>query len=132
MQQSEEKGKTNNLIIRSLKSFRYAFDGVKTLWREEHNFRIHIFAAVLVLILGFIFHISILEWISIILASGFVIGAEILNTSIENLADFVSPEKHHEIKKIKDLAAAAVLISAIVALIIGTLIFLPYILNTFF
>lgn len=124
----KDKQNTNN-VFKSIKSFRYAFDGLKTLWREEHNFHIHILAAVIVIFLGIIFQISTFEWIAAILAIGVVFIAEIINTSIENLADFVHPEKHLHIKKIKDLAAAAVLISAFSALIIGMLIFLPKILD---
>ena len=124
----KDKQNTNN-VFKSIKGFRYAFDGLKTLWREEHNFHIHILAAVIVIFLGIIFQISKFEWIAAILAIGVVFIAEIINTSIENLADFVHPEKHLHIKKIKDLAAAAVLISAFSALIIGMLIFLPKILD---
>jgi len=69
-----------------------------------------------------------LEWIAVVVAFGFVIAMEIVNSAIENIADFVSPEKHEMIKKIKDLAAAAVLIAAITAFIIGLIIFVPKIL----
>lgn len=103
----------------------FAFNGLKILWKEEHNFRIHIFATVLAIIAGFIFKISSFEWLAILLAIGLVLTAEIINSSIENLADFVSPKKHNQMKKIKDLSAAAVLVSAILALIVGVIIFLP-------
>jgi len=97
--------------------------------KEEHNFRIHLIAALCVLIAGFVFHLSELEWIAIVFAIGFVMAFEIINTSVETIADFISPEKHEKIKIIKDLAAAGVLISAISALIIGLIIFLPKILS---
>jgi diacylglycerol kinase len=108
-----------------LNSFKYAFDGFKTLLFEEHNARIHLFVAFFVVIAGFYFHISNTEWLFIITCIGFVFFAELVNSSIENIADFISPQKHSSIKKIKDLAAAAVLTSVIAAVIIGIIIFLP-------
>ena len=118
-------------IKKRLHSFKYAFNGLKILIKEEHNARIHIVATVLVIISGLIFKISHLEWIAVIFAIGLVLAAEILNTSIENLADFVSPDKHNRIRKVKDLAAAGVFVSAIAALLVGLFIFLPKILQLF-
>ena len=82
-------------------------------------------AAIIAVIAGFIFQISKLEWLAIVFAIGLVFILEIINTAIEHLANFMSPDKHDAIKKIKDLAAAAVLIAAITAFIIGLIIFLP-------
>jgi len=107
------------------KSFVYAFNGLKILWQEEHNSRIHFVAVVLVTFVSFFLHLSFNEWVAVILCFGFVISTEIINSSIENIADFISPEKHDKIKKIKDLAAAAVLVAAITAVIVGILIFVP-------
>lgn len=114
-----------------LKSFCYAFNGLKILWKEEHNARIHLIIAFLVVIAGFIFRISVTEWLAVLLSIGFVLALEIFNSSIENLADFVSPEKHEKIKKIKDLSAAGVLIAAITAFVVGLIIFLPKIFSLF-
>ena len=111
--------------LQRLKSFTYAFNGLKILLREEHNARIHFVIAVSVTIAGFALKISALEWIAIVIAIGFVITTEIINSAIENIADFISPEKHEMIKKIKDLAAAGVLVSALTALTTGLIIFLP-------
>ena len=111
-----------------LRSFKCAFEGVKVLLKEEQNARIHLLIMLAVIIAGIIFSISYLEWIALILSIGFVFALEIVNTAIENLADFVSPDKHQKIKKIKDLSAAAVLTGALAALIIGGIIFLPKIL----
>ncbi len=108
-----------------INSFKYAFDGLKTLFKEEHNARIHLGVSLFVIALGFYFDVSSLEWICLIFAIGFVFAAEVFNTSLETMADFVSKEQHPQIKKIKDLAALAVLISAITAVIIGLIIFLP-------
>ncbi len=112
-------------IQKRFNSFKFAFNGLKILIKEEHNARIHVFTASCVLIAGFIFKISAYEWIAILLVIGLVVALEIINSAIENIADFITLEKHDKIKKIKDLSAAAVLISAIVAMIIGSIIFIP-------
>lgn len=112
-----------------LKSFSYAFNGLKILIKEEHNARIHLFVAIVVVMAGFVFKISVNEWFAVLFAIGFVMTVEIINTAIENMADIVSPEKDKRIKKIKDLSAAAVLISALTALVIGLIIFIPKILD---
>ncbi|MDR2868210.1 MAG: diacylglycerol kinase family protein [Bacteroidales bacterium] len=108
-----------------IKSFKYAFNGLKILIQEEHNSWIHVFAAIGVLIAGFLLKITTYEWLAVIFCIGFVIALEMVNSAIENIADFVSPEKHIMIKKIKDLSAGAVLMAAIVSAIIGLIIFLP-------
>lgn len=112
-------------ISERIKSFNYAFNGLKVLLKEEHNSRIHFIAAICVLIAGVIFKLNTYEWMAILFAIGFVITLELINTSIENIADFISPDKHTAIKKIKDMAAAGVLVGAITALIIGLLVFIP-------
>lgn len=112
-------------ITKRLKSFTYAFNGLKILIVEEHNARIHLFAVICVSIAGFVLKISSTEWIAIMLAIGFVITLEIINSAIENMADFISPDKNEQIKKIKDLSAAAVLIGAMTAFVIGLIVFLP-------
>ena len=112
-------------IKKRLKSFSYAFSGLKTVVKEEHNARIHLVAAVVVTAFACFLNISPYEWIAIIFAIGFVFAMELVNSAIENLADFVSPQKNNAIGKIKDLSAAAVLVSAIAALLIGLIIFLP-------
>lgn len=111
------------------KSFGHALNGLKILVREEHNARIHLVASVIVVLLGWYFKISELEWVVILFAIGFVFVSETLNTSIETIADFISLEKHDAIKKIKDLAAGVVLINSIIALVIGLIVFLPRIIN---
>ncbi len=118
-------------IQKRIKSFGYAFNGLKILVREEHNARIHLLAAICALIAAILLKVSVIEWIALVFAMGFVITLEIINSAIENIADFISPEQHDMIKKIKDLSAAAVLVSAFTALIIGLVIFLPKILSLF-
>ncbi len=94
-------------------------------FKEEPNFRIHVVATIMVIAAGLYFKLSTTEWLAIVIVIGLVLLTELLNTVIENIADFISPERHEKIKTIKDIAAAAVLISAIVALIVGLLIFIP-------
>lgn len=120
---SKEKQKFS--VKKRFRSFKFAFAGLRTLWKEEHNFRIHSVAALLVLILGFLLRISMVEWCIVALTVGFVISAETLNSSLENLADAITEESNEKIKKAKDIGAAAVLISAIAAVVIGLIIFLP-------
>jgi diacylglycerol kinase len=115
-------------IQKRLNSFSFAFNGVRILFRDEHNSRIHLLAAIIAIALGFILGISTTEWIALTLCIGLVISMEILNSALEKLSDFISPEKNEMIKKVKDLSAAAVLVSAITALLIGIIIFLPKIL----
>ena len=110
-------------------SFKYAFNGLRILLNGEHNSWIHLFVTVCVLVAGFVFKISNGEWIAVIFCIGMVFALELVNTAIENMADFVSKEYHESIKKIKDLAAGAVLVGAIVATAIGLIIFLPKILE---
>ena len=112
-----------------LNSFYFAFSGLKTVFNEEANFRIHLIAAGFAVLLGLLLKITKFEWISIVFAIGIVFVSEIINSSIERLADIISPEKNQKIKKLKDLSAAAVLVSAITALIIGLIIFLPKLLT---
>lgn len=121
---------TNRFSIkRRLKSFRYAFSGLRVLVREEHNARIHLFATVCVIVMGVAFRISCTEWMAVAFAIGLVFGMEAVNSAVENICDFVCPERDARIKKIKDLAAAAVLLSAIVALAVGLFIFIPKIMS---
>ncbi len=115
-----------NMLKKRLLSFKYAFQGITLMFKEEPNSIIHAIAMLLVVIAGFYFGITKLEWIAVIFAIGLVFSMELLNSSIENIADFISPEYHNTIKKVKDLAAGAVLVSAIAAAIIGLLVFIPY------
>jgi diacylglycerol kinase len=112
-------------IKERLKSFQYAFAGLKTLLLHEHNSRIHLAAALTVITLGFILKISATEWILIVFAIGIVFAAEAFNSAIEYLANYVSPQYHELIKKVKDLSALAVLFLAAASLIAGLIIFIP-------
>lgn len=112
-------------IKKRIKSFSYAFAGLKVLFKEEHNSWIHAVAAVCAITAGFLLDISAIEWIAIIIVIGMVISAEIVNSSLERTADFIKVERDDRKRDIKDLGAAAVLICAITAAITGIIIFLP-------
>jgi diacylglycerol kinase (ATP) len=105
--------------------FKYAYDGIVSLFKNEHNSRIHLTTAALVAILGILLHLSPVEWVSIVIVTGLVFITELINSAIERFADFFHPEEDQVIKQIKDYGAASVLISAIVALTVGGLIFIP-------
>ena len=111
------------------RSFKYALIGIATVFKEEFNARVHLLAALVAVVLGLALKLAWFEWIIIIMVMGGVFAMELINTSIEALADLYSKEYNPNIKKIKDLAAGAVLVSAITALIIGLIIFLPKILS---
>jgi diacylglycerol kinase len=106
-------------------SFQYAFEGIKAFFKEEHNARIHLAATIAVIGLAVIFNVSRMEAVALTLAVGFVWVAEIFNTAIEKMMDFISVEKNQQIKTIKDLSAAAVLIAAFIAVITGCFVFIP-------
>ncbi|MEQ1732505.1 MAG: diacylglycerol kinase family protein [Bacteroidia bacterium] len=112
-------------VSKRIKSFGYAFNGLRVLITQEHNARIHLLAATIVVILGIVLHVSLIEWAILMLCIGVVIALEIVNTAIEQIANFICPEHNPKIKIIKDLAAAAVLVGAISASVIGLLIFVP-------
>lgn len=108
-----------------IKSFGYAINGLVWLFRNEGNAKVHMIATVLVVAAGFIFEISAMEWVAILLCIGGVISAEGINTAIEKLCDKVSPEKDNLIKIAKDVSAGSVLILAIISVIVAILIFIP-------
>ena len=112
-------------LRKRLKSFRFAFNGIRLLVTREHNAWIHCFIAVCVIVTGCLVGLSATEWIVITMAIGMVLAAEAFNSSIEALADLVSPGYNEAIKRTKDLAAGAVLILAIASAVIGLVIFVP-------
>lgn len=112
-------------LVKSIKSFLYAYNGLRILLREENNSRIHFVGGAAAITFAIIFDLNVYEWTAIIFSIGLVITIEIINTAIENIADFISPEKNEKVKKIKDLSAAAVLISAGTAFAIGLIVFIP-------
>lgn len=110
-------------------SFGFAWQGLKALFRTEHNAWIHGGLTVVVIFLSLLLGVSLTEAAVLILTMAFVWAAEIFNTALEKAMDFISKERHPQIGLVKDLAAAAVLVSAIAALLVGLLIFLPKLLR---
>jgi len=109
-------------------SFGFAFRGIVALLRSQANARIHLAATIAVVAAGFFFGITRMEWCAIVAAIGLVWSAEGLNTAIECVVDLVSPDQHPLAGRAKDIAAGAVLIAAVIAAIIGALVFLPHLL----
>ena len=112
-------------------SFKYAGEGFISSFKTERNLKIHMTVMALVIILGFVFKISMLEWILCIICFGTVISAELFNTSIEEVVDLAMPHKNEKAKLAKDIAASGVLIMAISSFIVGLCIFLPKIIALF-
>ena len=97
----------------------FAINGLYLAFHREQSFRYHVFFSIIVLFSLIIIRPSLLWWAIGALTVGFVLIAELINTAIEALADHIHPEKHYEIQVVKDIAAAAVLVSSIVALLVG-------------
>jgi len=106
-------------------SFRYAFAGLAYTFRTQRNFRIHIAIAILAALLGLVLGLSWVEWAVVVVLVVVVLSAEMVNTMVEALVDLVTPEYHPLAKVAKDVAAGVVLLSAIGAVLVGVLIFLP-------
>lgn len=106
-------------------SFKFAWQGLKEAFLNEPNFRVHVLFAVLVLVLALVFGFNLTEWIVLLFTISFVIVLELINTSLEALVDLVSSEIRPKAKIAKDVAAAAVLVSAVIAVIVGVLLFAP-------
>jgi len=113
------------------KSFLYALQGLKRALTEEPNFRVHVvlgtFACIFALVLGF----SALEWLILVVTIFFVLVLELINTSLENIVDLVSPEIQGEAKVAKDVSASAVFLSAVFSILVGLALFLPKIMALF-
>lgn len=110
-----------------IRSFRHAVHGVLRMLRCQHNAWIHAAVTVVVVGAGLWFHVSWADWCWVVLAISIVWTAEALNTAFEFLADAASPEFHPLVRDAKDVAAGAVLITAVAAAIIGAIIFWPYV-----
>lgn len=117
----------NNMNLKKfMKSFSFAFQGLKLAVQVDQNVRFHIVVGILVLILSFILKISKLDFLLIILAIFFVLITEMINTAIEEMTNLIIKEHRLEAKIAKDVAAGAVLLSAIFSVVVGLMVFLPY------
>lgn len=118
--------KSEDFSIRSrVKSFRFAFEGIAAFFLHEHNAWLHFMATVAVFTLTALVGVTKTELLALVFAIGFVWVAEMFNTCIERVMDFVSDQRNDEIKFIKDLAAGAVLVAAITAVVVGAVVFIP-------
>jgi diacylglycerol kinase len=112
-----------------MKTFKHAITGIINVIRRERNFRIHLAAAVLVIPAGLYFSLEANEWLVITLTIAIVFALEMINSALEYLCDHVSPAYNKTVKSVKDAAAGAVLITAIGALVIAGIIFIPKIIE---
>ncbi len=119
-----------DFITGRIKGGGYAIKGAWLLLRHEPSIQVQFVLAVLVTIAGFYFDITSTEWMMQFLAIGLIMTAEGLNTAVENIADFVHADYHVKIGRIKDIAAGAVFFAAVIAVIIGFIIYLPYVFHT--
>lgn len=114
-------------------SFKYAFTGVRTVFQEERNMRTHVILAILVIVLCFFLDMSRADWLWILLAVFLMLVMEIWNTVVENIIDLVTDYRYHPLaKKVKDMAAAAVLLTAGFSIVSGLIVLLPKVLDVFF
>lgn len=111
---------------KQLRSFGYAWQGIRCCIGKEQNLSFHLIATVLAVVAGWRWGITRTEWMIVLLCIGMVIAAELFNTAIEKLVDLVSPERHPLAGQVKDIAAGAVLVCAATAAIIGLIVFMPY------
>lgn len=122
--------KTDHTFVTGrLKSFKYAILGAYKLVTTEHSIMVQFSLGILLTIAGFYFEISKTDWLFQTLAIGLVLSIEGLNTAVEKIADFIHPDFHNKIGFIKDIAAGAVFFAAVVAIIIGLIIYVPIIQN---
>jgi len=105
--------------------FSFAWNGLIEAAKSERNFQIHVVITFIVIVFGIFFQISRLEWGIIILVIGLVLVSEMINSTVEKLIDYLKPDIHPTAKIIKDIAAGSVLIAAIIAVIIGLIVFIP-------
>ena len=117
--------------MKFIQSLQFAITGITTFFRHETNGQIQLGAAVIVIMLGWIFQIDTMEWLVVVLCITVVLILEMLNTVIEKLCDVVHPGYHPQIKTIKDIAAGAVLWATIGSVIAGAIVFLPKIISLF-
>lgn len=116
---------------KQMRSFKFAWKGIMTCAGHEQNITFHLIVAILVVVAGYVFDITKAEWAAVVICIGMVITAELFNSSIERLVDMVSPQWQKIAGEVKDIAAGAVLVTAVAAAIVGIIVFLPYLLAIF-
>lgn len=114
-------------------SLEFALTGILTAFKEERNMRKHAVTALVVILAGFVFQVSRIEWLFLLMSIFLVVAFEIINSAIENVVDLASHYHFSMLaKKAKDMAAGAVLVVSLLAAVIGALIFLPRIWDLLF
>ena len=126
---SRDERKKQKGIKKFVNSFTYPIKGLWYAYKNEQNLAVDVGIALIVIILGFLLNINAVEWALLMLTIGLVISCELINTAIEAVVDLVTEDYHPLAKVAKDTAASAVFIFAIVAIIVGLIIFLPKIIN---
>jgi len=124
-----KKEEKTSFITGRRNSFRYAFKGLRSLMSSEPNAWIHLTATVAVLMAGYYVSLSVKEWAVLLVVIGMVWMAEIFNTCIEKILDLLCPQEDPRVGNIKDLAAAAVLCTSLIAVVVGCLVFSPHFIN---
>jgi diacylglycerol kinase len=114
------------MMKKFLNSFVYAARGIATAIRDQQNLKIHLLVSIAVVAAGFYFDITNTEWCIVLLTIALVIALEMINSSLENITDLASPDYHPLAGKAKDIAAGAVLFAAVIAVIVGVLVFGKY------
>jgi diacylglycerol kinase (ATP) len=109
-----------------ISAFRYAFQGISVGLKTEFHLKVHAILAISAALAGWYFEISRFEWMIVLICIGMVLSAELFNAAVERLANRITMEKDPLIGAAKDLAAGAVLITAVISLAIGIIIFLPH------
>jgi undecaprenol kinase len=125
------KNKKKPGFIRFLNSFKYSFEGLGYAFTHEQSTLIMLIAAIVTVVGGIYFRINEVEWLAVFFAIGIVLATELINTSIEATIDLLSPKFHPLAKIAKDTGSAAVFVFTIIAVIIGLIVFVPYVMNLF-
>ncbi|MFB4211861.1 diacylglycerol kinase [Shouchella sp. JSM 1781072] len=118
-------------VKRLIRSFNFAISGLGYVIKNEQNMQIHLISTIVICGLAWFFSVTAMEWVVLLLVMGGVLTAETLNTAIERTVDLVTEEYHPFAKRAKDIGAASVFIFCVIAVIIGLIIFVPYLLSMF-
>ncbi len=129
---SRDERKKERGLKKFINSFSYPIKGLKYAYRNEQNLAVDLGVAAIVIIFGIILKVSLVEWAVLFLTMGLVIACELINTAIEATVDLITEDYHPLAKVAKDTSAAAVFVFAIVAVLVGLIVFLPKIINIIF
>lgn len=116
---------------KQIRSFGFAWKGIRNVVGKEQNLSFHFIAALCAIAGGVVLGITRMEWMVVVLCIGMVIAAELINSAVERIVDLVSPQRHPLAGQIKDIAAGAVLVCALTAMVVGIIIFTPYLMRYF-